>query len=183
MAARAPAGTATQLGSAVAELDRVIAQVRSSIYELGMGDDSRGIRDDVVNLLHELQPVVGFDVEVAFEGPLETAIGEDLVEHLLATIREALTNVGKHARATRASLHLAVDETWCTLTIADDGVGITGAPTVGSGGLGLPNLRRRAEKLHGTLAVDGASGGGTVLTWAVPLGGERDGRDAGGHEQ
>ena len=161
----------------------VIAQVRSSIYELGMGDESRGIRDDTVNLLHELRSVVGFEIELLFDGPLDTAIDGDVLEHLLATIREALTNIGKHAEATQASVRLAADETWCTLTITDNGVGITGAPTAGSGGLGLANLHRRAEKLHGTLAVGSASGGGTVLTWAVPLGGERDRREAGGRVQ
>jgi signal transduction histidine kinase len=59
-------------------------------------------------------------------------------------------------------------DTSCRLTITDDGVGISGAPSV-SGGLGIPNLRRRAEKLHGTLIVDDVPGGGTQLTWTVPL--------------
>jgi signal transduction histidine kinase len=135
-----------------------------------MGNDSRGIRDDITNLTRELQPVVGCVVDVTFEGPLDASISEAIAEHLLATIREALTNVGKHAQATRASVEVAVDDTSCRLTIADDGVGIAGAPSSASGGLGLPNLRRRAEKLHGTLAVDSVPGGGTQLTWAVPLG-------------
>ncbi len=54
MAARLPAATAAQLGNAVGEIDRVIAEVRSTIYELGMGDDSRGVRDDITNLTREL---------------------------------------------------------------------------------------------------------------------------------
>jgi signal transduction histidine kinase len=170
LAARLPSAAADQLGGAVSEIDRVIAQVRSTIYELGMGNDSRGIRDDITNLTRELQPVVGCVVDVTFEGPLDASISEAIAEHLLATIREALTNVGKHAQATRASVEVAVDDTSCRLTIADDGVGIAGAPSSASGGLGLPNLRRRAEKLHGTLAVDSVPGGGTQLTWAVPLG-------------
>ena len=169
MAARAPAATADQLGGAVAEIDRVIAQVRSTIYELGMGDASRGIRDDVTSLTRELQTVVGCEVDVMFAGPLDSSINEHVREHLLATIREALTNVGKHAGATHASVSVAVDESWCRLTITDDGVGITHVPAVG-GGLGLANLRRRAEKLHGTLVVGGVPGGGTQLTWTVPLG-------------
>ena len=170
LAARASATTADQLGGAVSEIDRVIAQVRSTIYELGMGDDSRGIRDDITNLTRELEPVVGCKVDLTFTGPLDSSINVQVLEHLLATIREALTNVGKHARATHASLSLVVDDTRCTMTITDDGVGIAGAPTSGGGGLGLANLRRRAEKLHGTLAVDGVPGGGTQLTWTVPLG-------------
>ncbi len=171
MAARLPPAAADQLGGAVADIDRVIAQVRSTIYELGMGEDSRGIRDDITNLTRELQPVLGCDVDVMFEGPLDARINGQVMEHLLATIREALTNVGKHAHATRASVSVVADETSCRLKITDDGTGITGAPSVG-GGLGLSNLRRRAEKLHGTLAVDDVPGGGTRLTWTVPLGTE-----------
>ncbi len=171
MAARLPAATATQLGNAVGEIDRVIAQVRSTIYELGMGDDSRGIRDDITNLARELAAVVGFEVDLTFEGPLDAAMDEHLQEHLFATTREALTNVGRHAQATRASLQVTVDDASCCMIITDNGVGITGAAASEGGGLGLPNLRRRAEKLHGTLTVADAPGGGTELTWKVPLGG------------
>ena len=48
----------------------------------------------------ELNPVLGFEVRVDFDGPIDTAISDVLAEHLVATIREALTNVGRHAQAT-----------------------------------------------------------------------------------
>ena len=57
----------------------------------------------------------------------------------------------------------------CVLTITDDGVGLSGSPASGNGGLGLTNLRRRAEKLHGSLSLGSLPGGGTVLTWKVPI--------------
>ena len=169
LAARLPETTANQLGGAVSEIDQVIAQVRSTIYELGMGEDSRGIRDDIADLVRQLHEVVGFEVGLTFTGPLDAAVDDLVLEHLLATIREALTNVGKHAHATRASVSVEVDGSSCILTITDDGVGLTGAPAASGGGLGIPNLRRRAEKLHGTLSVDSPPGGGTVLTWKVPI--------------
>jgi len=169
LAARLPAETAHKLGGAVTEIDGVIAQVRSTIYELGMGDESRGVRDDITKLVHELHEVVGFEVELTFTGPLDASLNDQLLEHLLATIREALTNVGKHAQATRASVEVGVDETACSLRISDNGIGMAGDSTAGGGGLGLPNLRRRAEKLRGTLSVGAAPGGGTVLVWTVPL--------------
>jgi signal transduction histidine kinase len=170
MASRLPDAAARQLGGAVAEIDRVITQVRSAIYELGMGEESRGIRDDIVGLVRELHAVVGFEVAVMFDGPVDSAISVEILEHLLATLREALTNVGKHAHATRASVLVAVDEMTCCLIITDDGVGLSGAAAAAEGVHGLPNLRCRAEKLHGTLCVGGAPEGGTALTWKVPLG-------------
>ena len=169
MAARLPDPAANQLGVAVSEIDRVIAQVRSTIYELGMGDESRGIRDDISNLVRQLHEVVGFEVALTFTGPLDASIDDRVLEHVLATIREALTNIGKHAHATQASVSMEVDGASCILTITDDGIGLTEAPASAGGGLGLPNLRRRAEKLHGTLSVDSPPGGGTVLTWKVPI--------------
>jgi signal transduction histidine kinase len=169
MAARLPEPAANQLGVAVSEIDRVISQVRSTIYELGMGDESRGIRDDISNLVRQLHEVVGFEVALTFTGPLDASIDDRVLEHVLATIREALTNIGKHAHATQASVSMEVDGASCILTITDDGIGLTDAPTSAGGGLGLPNLRRRAEKLHGTLSVDSPPGGGTVLTWKVPI--------------
>ena len=169
LAARLPSEIANKLGGTVTEIDGVIAQVRSTIYELGMGEESRGVRDDISQLVRELHEVVGFEIELTFTGPLDASLDDHLLEHLLATVREALTNVGKHAQATRASVDVGVDEASCSLTISDNGVGIAGDSTAWVGGLGLPNLRRRAEKLHGTLSVHAASGGGTVLTWTVPL--------------
>jgi signal transduction histidine kinase len=170
IASRLPDAVERQLGGAVAEIDRVITQVRCAIYELGMSDESRGNRDDIVGLVRELNAVVGFEVAVTFHGPVDSAIPAEVLEHMLATLREALTNVGKHAQATRATVLVAVDEMTCCLVITDDGVGLSGAAAAAAGIHGLPNLRRRAEKLHGTLSVEGAPDGGTALTWRVPLG-------------
>jgi signal transduction histidine kinase len=169
IAARFPASAARQLEDLVSDLDEVIAQVRSTIYELGMGDRSRGVRDDILGLVSELHDVVGFDAPVTFDGPLDTLVTPQLREQLLAIVREALTNVGKHAHATRASVHLDVDEGTCRLMIRDNGVGMGARSGAAGGGLGLPNLRRRAEKLGGTFVIHDSPGGGTVLTWQVPL--------------
>ena len=168
IAARLPDAAASQLGGAVAEIDRVITQVRSTIYELGMGDESRGIRDDIVGLAGELNAVVGFEVGLTFDGPIDTAITAPVLEHLLATLREGLTNVGKHARDPGhgpggGGRHVLLPDHHRQRRRDLRRRGAAG------GGHGLPNLRRRAEKLHGTLTLDAAPGGGTVLTWKVPL--------------
>jgi signal transduction histidine kinase len=169
IAARLPDGPASQIGETVHEIDQVITQVRSTIYELGIGEQSRGVRDDVTALVRDLAPVVGSEVELSFSGPVDALVSGQVNEHLLATIREALTNVGKHAQATRVLVDVAVYRHDCRLTVTDEGVGLRETPSTGVGGLGLLNLRRRAEKLRGTLSVDNAPGGGTVLTWTVPI--------------
>jgi len=158
------------LGDAVAEIDRVIDRIRATIYQLGMGGEDRGFRDQVVSLVHELGSVVGFDVDVAFDGPVDTAISAQVAEHLMAVIGESLTNIGRHAHATQASLTIKVENGRCQLTLLDNGDGLDESK-LREGGLGLLNLRARAEKLEGTFVIEKAQGGGTLLTWQVPLNG------------
>src|SRR5579871_1909752 len=164
----AAAGMGPRLTSAVTEIDETIRQLRSIIYELGLAETDQGLRAGVVVLVRELEPVIGLTVPVTFDGPIDTALSEELGEHLLATIREALTNVGRHAQASRATVNLTVSDGHCHLQIDDDGRGLGHTDTKG-GGLGLVNLRRRAEKLHGTLVVESAEAGGTLLVWEVPI--------------
>jgi signal transduction histidine kinase len=169
MAARGSGDMAKGLEAAVAEIDHVIQQVRSTIYELGMNGENRGIRDSVITLVRELDTVVGFEVQVSLDGPVDASISDQVAEHLLATIRESVTNIGRHAKATEASVNLAVEGDQCRLTISDNGTGFDPSKP-GDGGLGLTNLRRRAEKLNGTFAIEEAEGGGTSLVWQVPTG-------------
>ncbi len=152
----------------IADIDTTIRQVRTTIFELGSTGIGRGVRDNVLELLQELRPVVGFKVQASFDGPVDAAIPETVREHLLAVIREAVTNIGRHAQANEATVALAVRGGRCQLRVVDDGCGIGGSEP-GAGGLGLGNLQRRAEKLHGEFTADSPEAGGTVLTWDVPL--------------
>jgi len=168
LAGRAPRDISGAIGEAVAEIDRVIERIRSTIYELGMGAEARGIRDNVVSLVRQLSSIVGFDISISFDGPIDTVVSDSVAEHLIATIRESLTNVGRHAHATEASVTLRVNDGQCQLTVLDNGHGIDES-TIHGAGLGLTNLRRRAQKLDGTFAIENVEGGGTSLTWQVPL--------------
>jgi signal transduction histidine kinase len=168
LAVRATGGILDGLQKQVIEVDEIISEVRATIYALGMGGSSRGIRDDVIALVGELRDTVGFELEVSFDGAVNTAISETMAEHLMATIREAVTNIERHAEATKATIVLSANDGHCQLRVTDDGRGMDGQGR--EGGLGLTNLRRRAEKLNGRFEVTGAPTGGTVLTWRVPIG-------------
>ncbi len=157
-----------RLTGAISEIDDTIREVRSAIYALGTAHDDRGIRAGVLALVQELTPVIGFEVNVAIDGPVDSSVSDPVAHHLLATIREALTNVGRHAQASRARVVLSVADSTCRLQVVDDGVGLTGGGESGAG-LGLSNLQRRAEKLGGTLSIEVPKDGGTSLTWQVPL--------------
>jgi signal transduction histidine kinase len=159
-------GLADRLQTAILDIDDTIRQVRTSIFELGSTGD--GVRGSILALVRDLTPVTGFEVQVSFEGAIDSAVPDHVAEDLLATVREAVTNIGRHAQATKASVTLTVRDGWCCLRIIDNGRGV--GPSGGrGGGLGLANLRRRAEKLEGQFDLETVEAGGTSLTWQVPV--------------
>ena len=79
-------------------------------------------------------------------------------------LREALTNVARHARARTADVEVTVAAGVLTLRVIDDGVGMQEAAWDG----GLADLRRRATWHGGTLSMELQPAGGTRLTWTVP---------------
>jgi signal transduction histidine kinase len=156
-----------RVGKAVEDLDSTITEIRTTIFELGDSAIHGGVRHGVVGVVNELAPSLGSRPEVVFDGPIDTAIPEHIADHLLAVLREALTNAGKHAQATKFVVTLSVGSE-VTLEVADNGKGIA-LLLEGRAGLGLSNLRGRAEKLRGTFEVQSAQGGGTRVIWCVPL--------------
>ena len=159
-------GLSDRLASVVAELDDTIGEIRSSIFNLTIVDRSGGIRSQVTGLLRELGEPLGFDVRVIFEGPVDAAISDDVADQVLSIIREALTNVARHAQASEATVVLGVEGSQCRLQISDNGRGMGGTATLG-GGRGMGNMRRRAEELHGQLEVSANRDGGTLLDFKM----------------
>lgn len=157
-----------RLTKTIADVDDTIRQVRTSIFELGSDGMGQGARDQVLALLRELRPVVGSEITASFDGPIDTALPDAVRENLVAVIREAVTNVGRHAGASATSVAIDLSDGCCRLVVTDNGCGFSPTEQV-SGGLGLGNLRRRAEKLHGQLTIEHPDAGGTELIWRVPL--------------
>jgi signal transduction histidine kinase len=155
-----------RIGEAIEKLDETIRQLRKAIFDIELTINKEGLHPKVLDLVHELRPVLGLLPQVSFSGPVDTAVSDALVEDVLAVLREALTNVGKHARASQVVITIAAGEE-LRLVVADDGVGIDGSDTAG---LGLRNLRGRAERLGGSVELGTSREGGTRLTWHVPLG-------------
>lgn len=153
---------------AIDDVDATINEIRTTIFELGDSSIGGGLRQGVLALADELAPSLGARPEVSFVGAVDNTVTQQMADHLLAVVRESLTNAAKHAQAARFIVTLSVADD-LVLEVMDDGVGIDLAVTEESPGLGLANLRNRAEKLGGTLEIRAADGGGTKVTWRVPL--------------
>ena len=161
------AQVAGRVNGVVDELDTTIREIRSTIFALeSRTAGAQGLRGEILRLAEEFSESLGFPPAFRFDGPVDSGVPETVAPHLLAVVREALSNAARHARASRVDVDLRVGRD-LVLVVQDDGVGL-GARSRESG---LANLRRRAEKLGGSLALGTPEGGGTRIEWRVPLDG------------
>ncbi len=156
-----------RIDDVVDELDGVIREVRSTIFALESADRRRGVRSGIVDEVREWAVTLGFVPQLRFEGAVDAGVDEPLAEHLLAALREMLSNIAKHAMAARVEIDVKVDDD-VAVTVTDDGVGLAESGR-GDGGLGLRNLEQRAHALGGTFEIGPGPSGGTRVRWTVPV--------------
>ncbi|MEU2199285.1 GAF domain-containing protein [Isoptericola sp. NPDC019482] len=159
---------AGRVGEAIDQIDETIDLIRTTI---------RGLRDPGGDLPHRVGTrslllaeadaathALGFAPTVRFAGPIDAQVPSTVAAHLVAVLRESLSNAARHARATRVRVALRAGDD-LVLTVVDDGVGTPlDAPRSG-----LANLARRADELGGSFEVRPGRAGGTALRWRVPL--------------
>ena len=166
---------AERISGFVEEVDRTIREIRRTIFSLQEPPaGGTSLRGQLLNVVHESARLLEFEPDVSLEGPLDTVVPDQVRPDLLATLREALTNVVRHARAKHVAVAVSVDRTVTSLElmVKDDGRGLPLADD--SGGAphhagGLANMAARARRHHGDCAVDSIPGAGVSITWFVPL--------------
>ncbi|WP_281191452.1 GAF domain-containing protein [Nonomuraea maritima] len=158
---------AERVRHAVDELDETIRQIRSTIFALhtSRDDDPPTLRGRIVHLVEGAADQLGHMPGLRMEGQLDALVPEQVAEHLLAVLREALSNVVRHSRADRADVLVEVGGGELVLVVTDDGVG-AGKPECRSG---LRNIEERAARLGGSAELTTPADGGTRLCWRVPL--------------
>ena len=157
---------ATRVSSAVDALDETIREIRSAIFSLQSRGEAKqnGLRAQVLEVVDQMSPALGFAPSLRLVGPLDEAVPADVAEQMLSALRESLSNVARHAAASRVNVTVEVGPE-LILRVRDDGTGM-GHSTRRSG---LANMAERAADLGGKLTVNAAEGGGTQLDWRVPI--------------
>jgi len=152
---------------AVDDLDATIKEIRTSIFALQQPAPhaGEGVRQAVLQAVSATRASLGFEPDVVFYGPVDTLVPAPVGEQLLAVLREALSNVARHAAATGASISITADPYAVELVVTDNGKGL---PATGRRS-GLANLARRASDLGGEFSADAHEEGGTRVRWRVPL--------------
>ena len=151
----------------VTEIDRVIGDVRSYIFGLRPTSLSAGnLTNTLEQIGHETEERTGVTVIVDVDGSLEAPLARGSAE-VIHIVREALSNVGRHAAATTCRVSLRRDGSSAVIEVDDDGRGFDRESTLS--GLGMGNLAERATAIGGTLEVDSEPGRGTTVRVTVPL--------------
>ncbi|MFE1895149.1 GAF domain-containing protein [Streptomyces yangpuensis] len=153
----------------VDDLDDTIKTVRGTIYALRERDRSEGrggLRAKLLAETDKAAETLGFAPALRMTGLLDTDVPADHAEHLLAVLRETLSNAARHAHATGVEITAETDGAQLRLRVADNGSGIDPAVTRRSG---LDNLHQRAADLGGTFTLTPNEPTGTIVEWTVPL--------------
>src|SRR5690606_5808336 len=153
-----------RINSAVDGLDATIRDIRSAIFELRT-PMTAALRTEIRELVADAAEQLGFRPSLELVGPLDSAVPTEVRSDVLAVLREALSNVVRHAGATAVDILVQARGGTITLRVADNGRGIP--PDARRSG--LDNLTARAERLGGTMEVRDNVPRGTVLEWSVPL--------------
>lgn len=144
------------------------------------------MQDGVRAILHRLQPAAGSpiaetlaaycrawterhpDIQLRYEiAPLVGQLDDDTTLALLRLLQESLTNVARHARASRAEVSLAVDADGVHLVVSDNGRGLP-QPAAPTGRYGLAGMRERVAALCGRFSLESPDAGGLRVCATLP---------------
>lgn len=161
-----PPEAARRISAAIDELDTVIRDIRTTIFALGRHHDGSPpcLRGRILEVVSDAAGGLRHEPTVRLDGPVDTAVSDEIGDHLVAVLREALSNVTRHAHATSTSIVVRVDAN-IVLQVTDNGTGMVDVTRAS----GLRNMRQRAEALGGTMTMTRVPAGGTSLDWEVPF--------------
>ena len=152
-----------------AHIDATIQTVRRIATELRPGIlDDLGLVAAIEWQAQEFQKRTGIECVVTSDLK-ETILDQDLNTAFFRIFQETLTNIIRHAQATRVDVHLQQEESALVLEVKDNGRGISEAELNDTRSIGVLGMRERAALLQGELQITGVPGQGTTVTVRIPL--------------
>jgi|FLYL01.1.fsa_nt_gi signal transduction histidine kinase len=162
-----------EIERSIDDLNQTIADIRSYIMNLRpavLADTD--LAGAIGGLLQELKVNALMDVSLEEEPDACRGLSRPQIDALFHVAQEALTNVRKHANATRVSARLRRANGIFEMTVADDGNGFD--PDARYDGYGLRNMRERVEAMGGRFEVRSDNGTGTKIIIGVPVRASRE---------
>lgn len=149
-------------------IDGAIDRIRTAVLAISPEPAAASLRHRILDVVRDLSREFAQPPELRFDGPVELVARGDLGEDVVAVVREALTNVARHAAATHAGVRVSVLDGRIRVEVWDDGRGMPDSPPRS----GLANLEDRAFRRGGEFTIGGR--GITRAEWTVPYGGGGD---------
>jgi len=151
-----------------------LVEARRSVLALGP-QTLEGLRlaDAIADMATRWAESSGIPVRIETTGH-PTPLLAELEVTLFRVSQEALTNVAKHARASKAGVTISYMDDVVLLDVRDDGIGFTPGsaatvdPSAAGHGFGLQAMEQRLRRVRGTLAIESAPGAGTAISASVP---------------
>lgn len=153
---------ARRVTGALDDLQEVVQEIRTTIFDLHGGTVTR-LRQRIEQAVTQMTVDSAVRPAVHISGPL-SVVDASLADHAEAVVREAVSNVVRHAGARSVTVSVTVADD-LTVSVTDDGVGIDEDITRS----GLANLAGRAAECGGRFTIGPRPGGGTRLVWSAPL--------------
>ncbi len=151
----------------VATVRRIVTELRPRIL------DEMGLVAAIDWQLKEFQQRTGLEC-VLQSNVEELALEPDRATAVFRLLQESLTNIARHAQATRVLVTIEQDSDHLSFRVQDDGRGITEADLANSKSFGLLGMRERVHLLQGELSIQGAPDQGTVVEVYIPLQGNAE---------
>lgn len=152
-----------------AHIDATIQTVRRIATELRPGIlDDLGLVPAIEWQAQEFEKRTGIQCQVNSELK-DMVLDQDLNTAFFRIFQETLTNIIRHAQATRVEVSIRADDVACLMEVKDNGRGISEAEINDTRSIGLLGMRERAALLDGELSISGAPGQGTSVLVRIPL--------------
>jgi signal transduction histidine kinase len=141
---------------------RISSKLRPTIL------DDLGLTAAIEWQAQEFQDHIGINCEVSI-GTEDLVLDKDRATTIFRVFQETLTNITRHANATKVNVRLKMKAEKLLLKVVDDGEGITKEQILSPKSFGLIGMRERTRHFGGQVKINGIAGKGTTLEITMPL--------------
>lgn len=155
-----------RIAAVTTELDDTIRELRDTIYSLRTEEGNEPLTGRILRTVQDSSSSAAVRPQVAFSGPVDDSVPEDVAVHLLPVLSEGLSNALRHSGADEIQISVSAGPERVELQISDNGKGFNKPDRIS----GLANIQHRADLVRGRCTIDSAPGNGTTVTWSANTG-------------
>lgn len=150
----------------VDQLERAIQHLRMVVFDAWTPTQAHTITAAVRETVEEARRSLGHEPTLTISGLVDELAALPVGEHIVPVVREALSNVARHAQATATEVDLRVEAGEVVVRVDDNGHGLDPDRKAGTG---MRNLRERAGLVQGSSTLTARPGGGAHFVWTAPV--------------